>query len=204
MKRPIPSLLFWIAVFLSGSLHAQLLKNGDFETTAVVEDQTTLPNWSIDAVGGDYVSDAHSGKGAITLKNWYIWARGWACYGDGDVTNCQGMPVSEPPSRLTGWYKYVYGENGGANDSAVCMITVLNRPDDFGNRDTASTVRALLGPSEVFQPFSIEIPYKVSPEHVGSVVILFQSSEHGNCGTGKSSECLYLTLDDLELQPMKK
>ena len=203
MKRPIPRLVFWVAVFLCGSLQAQLLQNGDFETISVLEDQTALPNWSIDAVGGEYVSDAHSGKGAIMLKNWYIWARGWACYGGGEVTNCSGMPVSEPPSRLTGWYKYVYGENGGANDSAVCTITVLNQPDDLGNRDTASTVRALFGPSEEFQRFSIDIPYQESPEHVGSVVILFLSSEHGNCGTGHRSECLYLTLDDLELEPLK-
>lgn len=190
-----PKLWFLLCcVLISPFAPAQLLQNGDFETHVSSDGSATPVAWSFDGVGGKYGDNAHSGKHALTINNWYFWAQGWACYGAGTSGfDCAGLPVKSNPSALKGWYQYAYGENADQEDSAVCLITV------YSNQDTIAHVRTLLGRAEKFKEFKIQIPYSKQAA-ADTISLVFISSVRGKCAQMSGGNCLYLTIDDLELE----
>jgi hypothetical protein len=196
MHKALPILC--LLVLLASKSPAQFILNGGFEDSTFTANDTVPANWSADFFGFGFSSDAHSGNTAAEIWNWYSYARGWISYGAAaDPFNGGGLPVSITPDRLTGYYKYIYGNNGGAADSALCEIMVYSHQNFTGARDTIAHVMHKLGPQAEYAAFEIPISYNLPGIPADSIVIRFHSSEAGQCSP--TMECLYLFLDDLDL-----
>lgn len=188
-------IVFW--VMIASCAWGQCLQNGDFETLKG-EGQDGFAYWWMDPIGGGISDDAHSGKHALSVWNWYVWVAGKACYSDEKTAlGCMGIPTKVAPHKLSGWYKYDYGLNLGGADSAICQVLLSIDTDEA--TDTIFFTEYLFGPSAVYAPFTIDFPVI---ERVGKGALLsitFLSGQHGNCGPENQSQCLYLTIDDLVL-----
>ena len=145
-------------------------------------------------------TDAHSGKYAMSIWNWYYYVKATFLYGDKGDPYFRSMPLGDSPQSLTGWYKYIYGDNQGAADSAVCEILLYNRKRGDATMDTIAFTTAYLGPADKYHPFEIPISYRRGRMKADSISIVFSSSAHGYCSGTSSGECLYLTVDDLALR----
>ena len=192
MKR----LLLLLLAFGALTCSAQFPHNGGFEDSVMVSNGYIPSNWSVDGFGFGYSNDAHSGSKAAQIWNWYYYARGWVVNGV-SITGYDGsgMPVTANPSVLNGWYKYEYGENQGAADSAVVEVLVSN-----ANYDTLAYSTMRLGPASTYTQFSLPITYLVIGEMADSARIRFQSSVAGFCSNASNGTCLYLTVDDLQME----
>lgn len=187
--------LLGICLLLSGILCAQKVDNGGFESAVMIAATGQPENWSMDGVGARYDTDAHSGSRALKIWNWYFWAPGWGCYGEGHgAYDCSGRPISANPTGLKGWYKYVYGENADQADSALCIVALYAGE---GTSDTVAYVRHLLGPADKYTPFTVNIPH--ADRKANTLVIQFISSVRGKCAQQSKGNCLYLTVDDIEV-----
>jgi hypothetical protein len=187
---------------LSFSLHAQHILNGGFEDSTFTVTDTVPTHWSVDYFGFGFTSDAHSGNSAAVIWNWYSYAIGWLIYGTAASTfdDGQGQPISINPDKLTGYYKYIYDDNGGDPDSAVCEILIYSHQNFTGARDTIAHAIHKLGPQATYEQFEVPILYEQPAPIADSILIRFYSSENGFCTP--STECLYLYLDDIEVSTL--
>ena len=197
----IPRLLFLLLLtLLTHRAPAQFILNGGFEDSTFITNDTVPTHWSVDPLGGTFTSDAHSGDMAMKIWNWYFYGRGWLVYGDAQTPwTADGLPISITPDRLNGWYKYDYGMNQGAPDSAVCEIYVYSHQNFTGARDTIGRARYLLGPAAQYAPFEVPIEYASPGISADSIVVKFTSSVNGFCANASDGTCLYLTVDDIEV-----
>lgn len=193
------SIIVFLSLLIAGHWAAgQVLLNGDFEILEGDPLHPTPANWSIENVGGELSNDAHDGHNALRVWNWYVWVAGTAAYKQGpNESEMLGMAITLPPQVLSGFYKYDLGLNGDAQDSAVCQM-LLYKSGSAGV-DTIAYVEHLFGPSKRYKTFVVEFP-KVHQDCAGAYLsIRFLSGKHGNCGEGSKGNCLYFTVDDLEL-----
>jgi hypothetical protein len=178
-----------ICTFLfAATTHAQLLENGGFESLTD-GDFPEATGWTYQNTGAKITKDAHSGKHAMTLNTWYNWAPGTLDY---------DKPLAAKPSHLKGWYKYELGDVMPHQDSAVCTIQV------FSGENTVADVRHALPPVKDYTQFTIPIPCNTDYAKVDRIAIHFLSAEFGKCAEGSGGNCLYFTLDDLELVRAEK
>lgn len=190
--------LFFLLFFSLVTVKAQFILNGGFEDSTITVNDTVPTYWSMDYFGASLTPDAHAGLQAMSVWNWYSYARGWLVYGDAtSSSDGGGQPVSVNPTLLSGYYKYIYGDNGGAADSAICEILIYSHQNFTGARDTIAHVIARLGPQPEYVAFAVPITY-IQPGIVAdTIVVRFISSQSGFCNP--SNECLYLYVDDIEV-----
>jgi hypothetical protein len=180
------------------SLKAQYILNGGFEDSTITVTDTLPTHWTMDYFGAKLTPDAHSGDKAVSIWNWYSYAPGWLVYGVGDLfSDGGGLPISINPDMLTGYYKYIYDDNGGEADSALCTIMIYSHQNFTGARDTIANVTYKFGPAQDWTAFTIPIDYEQPAPIADSIIIRFRSSESGFCTP--SNECLYFYVDDLEV-----
>lgn len=181
-------------------LGAQNVQNGGFEQQTITTLDTVPTGWAVDPIGFQFTTDAHSGNYAMQLWNWYYYAEGWAVYGDASSGfDLGGHPISFVPDKLNGWYKYIYGDNGGAADSAVCEVIVFSRQNFTGARDTLVFERFMLGPSAEYAPFEVPLTNHNPGILPDTLCIRFFSSINGFCNSQGNGNCLYLNIDDVEV-----
>ncbi len=179
---------------------AQFILNGGFEDSTITTNDTVPTNWSVDPTGGTFTTDAHSGDVAMKIWNWYFYGRAWLVYGNAQTPwEADGLPISITPERLHGWYKYDYGLNAGAPDSAVCEVYVYSHQNFTGARDTIGRARYLLGPAADYTAFEVPIIYASPGIVADTIVVKFISSVDGFCANVSDGTCLYLTVDDIEV-----
>lgn len=190
--------LFLACISLTLSTQAQSVLNGGFEDSTITVNDTVPTHWSADYFGFAFSPDAHSGAAAASIWNWYSYAKGWIVYGAAvDPYSGGGLPIAFNPDKLTGYYKYIYGLNGGAADSAICEVLLYSHQGFTGARDTLAHMIHKLGPAAEYTPFEVPFDYRIQGLAADTVVIRFMSSESGFCNP--ANECLYLYVDDLEL-----
>jgi hypothetical protein len=156
--------------------------------------------------GSSKVDDAHSGRYAASVWNWYFYAMGYIITGPtgawyNDLVRA-GVPISYKPTRLTGYYRYVLGKNGGnsdGNDSAVVYVMLKRYNPQTMQPDTIGFVKKLLGPTASYIPFTVDIRDYAPGVDPDSVVICFVSSEKGFCNNESEGTCCYLSIDDIQL-----
>jgi hypothetical protein len=196
------SRLFFLLLLTLSALPspAQFILNGGFEDSTIIPNDTVPTNWSVDPVGSVFTTDAHSGDVAMKLWNWYFYSRAWLVYGDAQSPwDADGLPISITPERLHGWYKYDYGLNAGASDSAICEVFVYSHQNFTGARDTIGRARYLLGPAADYTAFEVPIVYASPGIIADTIVVKFWSSVNGFCANVSDGTCLYLTVDDIEV-----
>lgn len=181
-------------------LPAQSLQNGGFEQQTITSNDTVPTGWSVDQIGFQFSPDAHSGNYAMQVWNWYYYAKGWTVYGDANFyTDLGGQPINFVPDRLNGWYKYILGDNGGALDSAFCEVIIFSRQNFTGARDTLVHEVHKLGPATEYTSFEVTLNNRNPGIIPDSLCIRFLSSDNGFCSNQSDGNCLYLTVDDLEV-----
>jgi hypothetical protein len=200
MKRIIIlSVLFPIATTLFAQ---QQILNGNFEDTTVVHQSsdtfTIFNNWAMSSFGAGTTDDAYSGQKAALIWNWYYYAKGELINGDNVFPNQGGMPVAFRPTNLNGYYKYIYGDNDGAQDSAIAIICLFQYNSSTSKRDTIGYGIKKLGPVSSYTAFTVDVNYS-SPTIPDSVVIQFLSSENGFCAVSSAGNCLFLYIDDVTI-----
>lgn len=162
-------------------------------------------HWTFGSLNGAArTSDSHSGNSAVRIWNWYQIARGYVTNGvevnrnpGYEFNNKGGVPLNTRPVALTGYYKYVYGQNGGRNDSAVALIALRKYNPATGKSEKVAYTEMSLGPVSGYQRFRVPVNY-VSSQVPDSMVITILSSRNGLCSP--ASTCLFLTVDDLALE----
>lgn len=191
-------LLTLLAVFFfSISARAQLLENGGFETLTETQNDTIPDNWYIHIFGAGITNDAYSGKNATYIWNWYYYGKGYLVNGGGGDGIQGGRPVTSRPSKLTGYYKYIFGENGGSIDTAQAIVYLFKYNAAKYDRDTLAFGSAHLTASDTYIPFSANIEY-FSEEQPDSILVCFISSISGFC-TSETGTCCFLYLDDISV-----
>lgn len=198
MSRLLVATLLFLVSF--STLPAQFILNSGFEDTTITSSDTVPTHWSADYFGAGFTTDAHSGNLAMVVWNWYHYAKGWISYGEASsYLDGGGLPISITPDKLSGWYKYIYGDNDGALDSAICEVLVYSHQNFTGARDTIAHEYLRLGPISEYTYFEVPIQYTFPGIQADSILIRFISSEGGFCSVSAGNgNCLYLYVDDLE------
>lgn len=183
------------------------LSNPSFESTFFDGVGNVPTNWTIDGYGSGLSSNSFSGSNALTVWNWYYYARAYAVNGNfsgfpmitpGQPTLDGGEPISVSPTALNGYYIYDTTMNGGAIDSAVVQITLSTYNSTSGSRDVVGFGEMRLPVAANYTAFSIPVTY-FSATAPDTVVVVLRSSVNGFCSMASSGTCLYLTVDDLTL-----
>ncbi len=197
MKNFIPVIIMLNVVAASAQIE---IINGNFEDTSVVmiqnEFDTLLNSWTQSAFGAGVTDDAYSGQTAAYVWNWYYYLPGELTNGNTEFPSQGGTPISFRPSAMTGYYKYVYGDNGGDSDSAIAEISLLKYNSGLSQRDTVGYGKIKLGPSSIYTPFEVTIQYN-NATMPDTVLVRFLSSESGFCYL--STNCLYFYIDEITL-----
>lgn len=184
------------------------LSNPGFESTFFDGVGTVPTNWTIDGYGSGLSSNSFSGSNALTVWNWYYYARAYAVNGNfsgfpmitpGQPTLDGGEPISVSPTALNGYYIYDTTMNDGAIDSAVVQITLSTYNSTSGSRDVVGFGELRLPVAANYTAFSIPVTY-FSATAPDTVVVVLRSSVNGFCSMASSGTCLYLTVDDLALE----
>jgi len=195
-----PMLLLAAATLSAQDLH------GSFESWEERDARQQPVGWTTSPFGSSRSHEAQSGASAVKVWNWYSYASGVAVLGPAKSAGLfdigsTGVPLSVIPTALTGWYRYVPGENRGRgaddpHDSAV-VVVMLKRWSEARDRiDTLSYAELHLPPVDSYTRFTVTIPTPTSAPD--SLVVGFVSSIDGYCGPD-SSNCCYLTIDDVAL-----
>jgi hypothetical protein len=192
-------------LLLAISAEAQFIPNPDFELWTETAQDTLPKDWATSTFGAGRSSDASHGEYAVTIWNWYSYAKGRIGLGKKDMLEYDlinnGVPLplqGKGTFTLSGEYKYVLGENGGTgetDDSAVVFVMLKKYNYQTQQPDTAAFTIAKLGPASSYALFSI--PLVVDRDSVDSLSVLFYSSEKGFCNGNSDGNCLYLTIDNL-------
>ncbi|MCW3463042.1 PCMD domain-containing protein [Chitinophaga nivalis] len=190
----------------AAALSTASLPNAGFESQNSTGNQPL--NWLLSSSGASSTTDAHSGRYAAKIWNWYYYAKGYLTNGDvwtGGIPGYDnhkkgGIPIHSRPTALTGYYKYEYGTNNGKPDSAIALIALRKFNPATQRSEKVAYAEINLGPASQFRPFTLPIRYD-SQAVPDSVVITFISSRNGFCNSSGSmpGNCLYLTIDDLAL-----
>ncbi|HEY6172521.1 MAG TPA: T9SS type A sorting domain-containing protein [Candidatus Kapabacteria bacterium] len=192
-------------LLFAASLHAQFIPNSDFELWTETTQDTLPKDWATSGFGAGRTRDAAHGEYAVTIWNWYSYAKGRIGLGKKDMLEYDlinnGVPLplqGKGTFTLSGEYKYVLGENGGnseTDDSAVVFVMLKKFNYQTQQPDTAAFTIKKLGPANAYRLFSI--PIYVDRDSVDSLSVLFYSSEKGFCHSNSDGNCLYLTIDNL-------
>lgn len=195
-------------IFLGATIKAQI-PNAGFENWSFVESDTMPDNWHISAFGAAQTDDAYAGDHAVVVWNWYYYALGMAYLSDdnaGALSVSQGF-ISDygvasdlRPINLKGYYKYIYGNNGGEADSAIVSISLRKYDADLHIKDSIGYAELHLPPVDSYTPFSVTVNYynELIPD---TMVIALYSSAYGSmCDVTSDGNCLYFYVDELTLQ----
>lgn len=206
MRKKIFSLV--LTCWLYCNIHSQIL-NAGFEDTIVVQSQLvtgqhdSIPkNWSLayPAAGARITNDAFSGSRAVQLWSWYFGqSNGELIYGNEYHWKSRGMPISNRPEKLLGYYKFdMVNSINGQPDSALAEVYLFKYNAQLGQRDTIGFGKLHLGEQTVYTSFEIQIEY-LSPSTPDTVSIYFRSSvnQWTNCNEDGGGNCNYLYIDDL-------
>lgn len=198
-KRLILPALMAVSIMASAQ---QNPVNGNFEDTLLVPNQSgfdTLPrNWSTSAFGAGATADAASGKHAAYIWNWYYYAKGVLTNGKSTQPGKGGYPINFKPSGLNGFYKYLPGNAGTTNDSAVVYIVLTKHNASTHLRDTVGSGTKKFPAQSSYKAFQVPINY-LSSAQPDTVSITFYSSLSGFCSNSSSGNCLFFYVDDLTL-----
>lgn len=190
-----------MASLVPANVFAQTLENPSFEDSIFVNNGYAPSGWSNDGFGFGYTSDAHHGSKAVKIWNWYYYGEGWLVNGETQSSFWGGgSPFVGSTVALTGYYKYELGQNQGAADSAFCDLLLFRFNTSTQSRDTLAYSRKLLGPAASYTYFETWVDNQTFQVQSDSLVITFSSSVDGFCDNQSSGECLYLTIDDLQLE----
>ena len=194
----------FIFLICAAVCQGQFLPNNDFEKWAANPSDTLPTDWGNSYFGVGRTTNSSHGDYAVTIWNWYSYAKGRLALGGKDILEYDLIrsgieyPIeSSGTFVLTGEYKYVLGNNGGqgtTDDSAVVFVLLKKYNKTTGQPDTVAYSIAKLGPSATYKLFSIPV---YVPGPADSLAILFYSSEKGFCSLQSDGNCLYLTLDNL-------
>lgn len=198
---------FAVCLFLFTVIKAQI-PNAGFETWSIVESDTMPDNWYISAFGAAQTDDAYSGDHAVVVWNWYYYALGMAYLSDGPgalsvsqgFISDYGVASDLRPVTLKGYYKYIYGNNGGEADSAIVSISLRKYDADLHIKDSIGYGELHLPPVDTYTPFSVTVNYynELIPD---TMVIALYSSAYGSmCDVTSDGNCLYFYVDELTLQ----
>jgi hypothetical protein len=175
----------------------------DFEKWDSVSNGQVPSGWCCGSFGLGKVADAHTGRFAASVWNWYYYAEGYLMTGRDNASpwslDMGGVPISYKPARLTGYYRYVLGENGGSKDSAIVFVMLKRYNAGTQGVDTIGFARKLLGPTAAYIPFAVDIRDYAPGIDPDSVVIAFVSSDNGFCAGASIGTCCYLGIDDIQL-----
>jgi hypothetical protein len=200
MKWIIPVLA---SMMLASAAWAQVPDEG-FERWDSIPGGEKPPGWSGGPFGFGKAESPHRGDFAASVWNWYYYAKGYLRSGNVQnslpgILDIGGVPISYKPVKLSGYYRYVLGENGGKNDSAVLRVMLRRYNAGAGRIDTIGYAAKRLGPAGAYTPFSLDIPDYAPGVDPDSVVIEFMSSDSGFCNVESNGNCCYLSVDDLYL-----
>lgn len=180
----------------------QTLFNGSFEDTLLVAppgvNGARPQGWRMGTFGAKLSPDAMSGKFAAAIWNWYYYGKGTLINGS-NTSNASynaGTPISFRPDKLTGNFKYIAGNNGGASDSAIVHVSLVKFNPATYLRDTLGSGQHKFPLTSTYQPFQVNITYSTSTQP-DTIVVEFQSSIRGFCDANSDGNCLYLYVDDL-------
>ncbi|CAN5256273.1 hypothetical protein BH09BAC1_BH09BAC1_24410 [soil metagenome] len=196
-------LVITIALSIPLASQAQLL-NGDFE----ILNDTMPANWVTSDFGAGLKDNyTHSGDYSLAVWNWYYYGRGYAVNGDTyasmfDKMVGAGTPSTEKAIRLTGYY--YYDTTGTDTNADTAVVTIAYRKWNIANNDydtVAYGVKPLLPTSgNTMQPFSLPIDDLMPGVDPDTMVVVIISSLDGFCNTSGAGNCLYLYMDDLQVQ----
>ena len=201
MKR---FLLLSLVAFATSGLWAQQLNNAGFEDWQLGPLDTVPAQWKSSDFGVARTAGAQGGW-AVEVWNWYYYGKGYVMnelsstgFVPQPTFNAHGgQAFAFRPVALTGFYRYLLGDNQGLPDSAYITLSFKRRNSTTQQTDSLSFVLFKLPPTPTFTPFSIPISLagSVAPD---SLFIALVSSVNGFCG--QSPNCLYLAVDNLQFQ----
>lgn len=175
----------------------------DFERWDTVDTRIKPPGWWLQYPYLARTEDAHSGRYAAQIMTWYGSVPGYMGTGEEGsnpwTVSPTAAPISYKPSRLTGYYRYLLGDNYGRNDSAVVTVLLQRYDSATQTSDTIGYAEKRLGPAATYIPFSVEIIDRAPGIDPTSMMITFISSLDAACGT--EGKCCTLSIDDIQLSP---
>lgn len=188
--------LLLIVLLTPVALSAQDVK-GSFESWENRDGRDQPDGWSTSAYGASRVDNGRSGR-CLSVWNWYSYARGFAALGyvpePGLVLTTGGIPVSDPPTRVSGYYQYIPGHNMDSTDSAVALVGLKRWNAGTGTAEVVASAELHLPPTTDWLPFELIVPAPTATPD--SLTIAFISSISGSCGPD-SMNCCYLYVDDV-------
>lgn len=203
MKANQFKLFLYPLILLTFCCQAQPGITFDFENWNT--DQS-LPGWTLSPVGAEKTDTAYLGNHAIRVWNWYYYSKGYF-YNDTDnnylpLSNIfpfhRGQAITFAPVSVSGYYRYLAGDNNGSNDSAWIRITLTKFNSQTMQSDSIGSGIIKLGFSSQYIPFQFPINY-YSQDIPDTFLLSVVSSLNGFCNTASSGECLYLSVDHLSL-----
>ena len=202
-KRMMKTLAGTFLLFLISlsQLYAQSI-SFDFETW---NPDSTLSGWAGSGFGAARTSTAHSGTYAISVWNWYYYGKGY--YANSPQASLplmqefplhKGQPIAFRPNAVSGYYRYVAGDNSGGADSAWIRISLTRYNTLTQQSDSVGKGLIKLPFSQNYQPFFMPVNYfgSATPD---SFYLELVSSVNGFCNNNGNGECLYLSVDDISL-----
>ena len=197
MKITKKNLILFCLTMTGITSYAQTsISNSGFESTTITQNDDTFPtNWiNGSGFGAGITNDAYSGNYAVSVWNWYAHVQGIIANGNANWPDNGGTPISFSPTILSGFYKYIYGDNNGGKDSAIAEVMLTRYNTILSQRDTIAYGIKNLGPVNNYLPFQVNINYINTSLLPDTIIVKFISSSNGICG---GNECLYLYIDDL-------
>lgn len=173
MKKTL--LVLSAALSIAGSSQAQVIKNGGLESwQTLMVDNPTGWNTSNRESGKSGVlttsksTDSHGGSSAIKIETKLVGSDlkfGYFTNTEGDPTSGEGgVPYSQRPTAITGWYK----SDIAAGDSAIVLVVFKK-----AGVPLSMDVFQLYGVHSAYTQFSFPISLAVDPD---SVILAFASS----------------------------
>lgn len=203
MKHLLFRIILLPLIILTFCCDAQPTLTYDFENWNT---DLSLPGWSRSLIGAGKTDTAYSGNHAIQVWNWYYYSKGYF-YNDTGLAYLpmpntfpfhRGSAISFAPASVSGYYRYIPGDNNSSNDSAWIRITLTRFNSQTMQSDSIGSGMIKLGFSSQYIPFEFPINY-YSQDIPDTFLIAVVSSINGFCSTAGSGECLYLSVDDLSL-----
>lgn len=198
MTTMMRHVLLLLALLSPGILTAQDV-NGSFESWENRDGREQPNGWTTSYFGSSRSNPGRDGS-CVAVWNWYSYARGIAALGAtaeaGPVLESGGMPISTPPARVSGYYRYIPGSNSDRADSAVVLVGLKRWNGSLDRTEVVASVELHLPPTSEWTSFEAVIPDPTATPD--SLAIAFISSVNGFCGPD-SSNCCYFYIDDVAL-----
>ena len=158
MKANLFELFLYPMILLTLCSKAQPGITFDFENWNTNQ---SLPGWTLSPFGAEKTDTAFLGNHAIRVWNWYYYSKGYF-YNDTDnnylpVSNSfpfhRGQAITFAPVSVSGYYRYLAGDNNGSNDSAWIRITLTKFNSQTMQSDSIGSGIIKLGFSSQYIPF---------------------------------------------------